>query len=323
MREQAIPQGSAGSGGSDREGFWPGWQGRIAAVAVAAGAVLALLSGPAMADFRNAAWGESSPLELAGGGQVPGGCPIESPAGLFLFTAQRPSGDLDNLVNQRASKHEPFQPANPLPAPVNDENADDFCPTPLPDGEFFFVSRRTEGSCGGADMFRTVLNPATGWEEPVNLGCTPNGPNTPTTEFSPAVITNVWGTFLFFSTDFYTGNQDIYVSKMRPDGSFGKGERLPYPINTDYDDRQPNVSQDGRELVFASNRRDPTNFDIFYAKRFWQYGRWRKVTNLSETVPFDTLDASETRPSLSWDGERLVYGSGGVWLSERDYRKRR
>jgi hypothetical protein len=293
-------------------------------VAVVAGAVVTLLSGTAMADFRKGGWSESAPLELAGGGQVPGGCPIESPAGLFLYTAQRPSGDLDNMVAQRSSIHDPFEAADPLPHPVNDDNANDFCPTPLPDGEFYFVSARTEGTdvaCGGPDMYRTVLNPATGWEVPVNLGCTPNGPNTGGTEFSPAIVTNVWGTFLFFSTDFYTGNQDIYVAKMRHDGTFGKGERLPYPINTDYDDRQPNVSQDGREIVFASNRRtaetEPGNFDIFYAKRFWQYGRFRRATNLSESVPFDTLDASETRPSFSWDGHRIVYGSGGVWQSER------
>ncbi len=292
--------------------------------AVAAGAVLALVSGAALADHRSG-WGEASPLLRVDGAQVPGGCPIESPAGRFIYTARRPGGgDLDIAVNERASIYEPFELGAVLPAPVNDPGmADDFCPTPLPDGGLFFVSRR-EGSCGGsADMYSAVQNPATGWKEPVNLGCAPDGPNTPGTEFSPSVIETVWGTFLFFSTDFYTGNQDIYWSQMRDDGTFGPGHRLPYPINTQYDDRQPNVSQDGREIVFASNRRTAgtpnENFDIFYAKKFFLFGKWRRVKNLSKTVPFDTLDASETRPSLSWDGERLVYGSGGVWLSERDY----
>ena len=182
-----------------------------------------------------------------------------------------------------------------------------------------------KSGCGGndADMYSAVQNPATGWSEPQNLGCAPNGPNTPGTEFSPAVIKTRWGTFLFFSTDWYTGNQDIYVSYMRPDGTFSPGHRLPYPINTQYDDRQPNVSQNGREIVFASNRRTADtatpNFDIFYAKKWWLFGSWRRVRNLSESVPFETLDASETRPSFSWDGKRLVYGSGGVWLSEREY----
>jgi hypothetical protein len=228
-------------------------------------------------------------------------------------------------VNQRAAIDQPFEPGYALPAPVNDAGlANDFCPTPLPDGGLYFVSQRA-GTCGGGDgdMYRAVQNPATGWSEPENLGCDPNGPNTPGAEFSPALIQTVWGTYLFFSTDYYTGNQDIYRSRMRDDGTFEPGVRLPWPINTEYDDRQPNVSQDGREIVFASNRRtaesSSPNFDIFYAKKRFLFGHWRRVENLSESVPFDTLDASETRPSLSWDGRRLVYGSGGVWISERDW----
>ncbi len=271
-------------------------------------------------------WGAASPLLRTDGKQVPGGCPIESPEGRFIFTARRPGGgDIDIAVNERASVDAPFEIGAVLPEPVNDPGmADDFCPTPLPDNGLFFVSRRA-GACGGsdADMYSAVQNPATGWSEPVNLGCDPHGPNTPGTEFSPAVIKTVWGTFLFFSTDYYTGNQDIYRSRLRSDGTFGPGVRLPYPINTEHDDRQPNVSQNGREIVFASNRRtantEAPNFDIFHAKKRWLFGRFRRVTNLSESVPFDTLDASETRPSLSWDGKRLVYGSGGVWQSERDY----
>ena len=274
--------------------------------------------------FRYVKWGAAAPLLRTDGVQVPGGCPIESPGGKQIWTARRPGGgDLDIAVNTRAAVGEPFELGNVLPAPVNDPAmADDFCPTPLEDGVLYFVSSRN-GACGGsgADMYTAVQNPATGWSEPVNLGCDPHGPNTPGTEFSPSIVETPWGTYLFFSTDYYTGNQDIYRSRMRADGTFGPGERLPYPINTEYDDRQPNVSQNGREMVFASNRRtanDPMpNFDIMYAKKAFWFGNWRRVTNLSDSVPFDTVDASETRPSFSWDGERIVYGSGGVWLSER------
>ena len=290
---------------------------------IAAGVILAsIFSGAAFADGRHSSWGEASPLLRTDGAQVPGGCPIESPAGRFIFTARNPGTGIDIYVNERAALDQPFAPGNALPVPVNDSGlANDFCPTPLPDGGLFFVSTRA-GSCGAADMYSAVQNPATGWNEPQNLGCDPHGPNTPGTEFSPALIETVWGTYLFFSTDYYTGNQDIYRSRMRDDGTFEPGVRLPWPINTEYDDRQPNVSQDGRKIVFASNRRtaksDSPNFDIFYAKKRFLFQRWRRVENLSESVPFETLDASETRPTLSWDGERLVYGSGGVWLSERE-----
>ena len=264
-------------------------------------------------------WQPATPAVRTDGTQVPGGCPIESPAGSFLFTARNP-GTLDIFVNQRAALGDAFEPGAPLPSPINDGGANDFCPTPLPDGRLYFVSNRS-GGCGSADIQRAVNHPATGWSEPENLACEPHGPNTPGLELSPAIIETIWGTFLFFSTDYHTGNQDIYVSEMRKDGSFGPGRRLDYPINTEYDDRQPNVSQNGREIVFASNRPssadDESGFDIFRAKRRYMFTPWTKVRNLSEKVPFDTVDADETRPSLSWDRKRLYYGSGGVWISER------
>lgn len=305
------------------------------AAAIAASTILTTLaSGVALAGPGGTDWGPASKLLRTDGMQVPGGCPIESPGGRFIFTARRPGGpgtQLDIFVNERAAIDAPFETGSALPEPVNDPVASDFCPTPLPDGGLFFVSTRAD-TCGGSeesDMLSAVQNPATGWNEPVNLGCDmeDDGPNTPGTEFSPAVIKNEHGTFLFFSTDYYSGNQDIYYSRMRDDGTFGPGVALPWPINTQYDDRQPNVSQDGTRLVFASNRRTPSvvpaSFDIMYVKRGSFKADWGKVVNLSESVPFDTLDASETRPSISWDGARLVYGSGGVWISDSTRKKQK
>ena len=292
------------------------------AAGVAAGVLLwSVLATAAFAEHRKDGWGAASPLLRTDGVQVPGGCPIESPGGTFLFTARNPGTGLDIYVNQHAADEGPYDPGNALPTPVNDENlANDFCPTPVPDNGLYFVSTRS-GGCEAADMYRSVQNPATGWAEPENLGCHPDGPNTPGTEFSPSVVYTPWGTLLYYSTDYHTGNQDIYVSQMRADGTFGPGVRLGWPINTEYDDRQPNVSQDGREIVFASNRPskgdDASGFDVFYAKRLWAFGRWHRAVNLSESVPFDTVNTDETRPSMSWDGKRLVYGSGGVWISER------
>lgn len=275
----------------------------------------------AAANAGGSTWGEAEPVQRSDETQVPGGCPIESPAGNFLFTA-RPGGGLDIYANQRDESGESFSPGSALPSPANDPTANDFCPTPRPDGELYFVSDRA-GSCGGgpADIHHAINHPATGWSEPQNLGCEPAGPNTPGLEFSPSIVETKWGTFLFFSSNYHTGNQDIYVSRQRKDGTFGPGWRLGYPINTEYNDQQPNVSQDGREIVFASDRPsspdDESGFDIFYAKRHAIFTSWRRVTNLSESVPFETVDGGETRPSLSFDGERLYYGSGGVWISER------
>lgn len=264
--------------------------------------------------------------------QVPGGCPIESPGGRFLYTVKGTGGGSginvrEIWVNARDCLESAFDQEDVLTS-VNESDFADFCPTPLPDGELLFVSNRSGGCGDSVDIYETRNNPATGWSTPTSLGCHPHGPNTPGTELAPSVVKTWFGSFLFYSSDYdphsgTIGDQDIYVSFQLSDGSFGRGYRLGYPINTHhYDDQQPNLSPDGREIVFSSNRpgssSDDTGFDIFYSKNRGLLRLWRHVTNLSETVPFeDTPATDETRPSLSWDGERLYYGSGGVWISER------
>jgi hypothetical protein len=73
------------------------------------------------------------------------GCPIESPDGRALFFASnRPGGKggLDIWVAFRNSPNEAWN--EPQNLPIN-SSSDDFCPTPLPGGELFFVSRRAGG----------------------------------------------------------------------------------------------------------------------------------------------------------------------------------
>jgi len=294
--------------------------------------LLAGAAAPTEAQFRDFGWTESGPLLRSDETQVPGGCPIESPGGRYLYTVKGTGGGSginvrELWVNARDSLESAYDQEDVLDA-VNDFDFADFCPTPLPDGELLFVSNRG-GDCGDSvDIYETRNHPATGWSTPTSMGCHPHGPNTPGTELSPSVIETWFGTFLFYSSNYNAfsgeiGDQDIYVSFQRADGSFGRGYRLDYPINTyNYDDQQPNLSADGREIVFSSNRpsssSDDTGFDIFYGKSRALFLLWRNVTNLSETVPFaDTLAANETRPALSWDGKRMYYGSGGVWISER------
>jgi OOP family OmpA-OmpF porin len=72
-------------------------------------------------------------------------------------------------------------------------------------------------------------------------------------------------------------------------------------------DIQPNVRHDGREVVFASNRSGTLGFqDIWVAAREDPNGPWSEPVNLGTAV--NTAGASETRPSLSWDGSTLYFG---------------
>ncbi len=286
---------------------------------LAAGLVLLAATAPSLAQFSFdlptfSAWQPDAVLldgpTLDGFG---GGCPIESADALSLFTARTDnSGALNLWVNSRPSVFDPFEPGAALPAPVNLAEAPDFCPTPLPDGSLLFVSARPGGCGSSVDIYYARLDPLIGWEEPQSLNCEPFGPNSDGTEFSPALVVSREGVSLYYSSNGPGGDQNLMVSDLGANG-FRSGRMLAR-VNTPFDDRQPNLTRDGLEMVFASDRHDPGsgNFDIYYASRASITQPFSEPINLSQSVPFSTEGQSETRPSISRDGRRLVFGSGGI-----------
>ena len=180
------------------------------------------------------------------------GCPIESPDGRALFFASNRAGGqggIDIWMARRDGPSEPWRDPVNLPSPVNSAS-DDFCPTPLVNGELFFVSRRP-GVCGtgSADIYRTRLDPITGWLEPVHLGCEVNSTGD---EFSPSYVA-AGGGMLFYSSN-RDGMHKIYASARQPDGSFGAPVEITGLNAPGFNTFRPNVSEDGREIVFDSDR---------------------------------------------------------------------
>ena len=279
----------------------------------------------------------SSPVSVA-----PGGCPIETRDGKMLYTAAGPAdtNGLDIWALRRNADTNTYDARTKLGMPVSLDGVNDFCPTPLMDDWLMFVSTRDGvDKCGapgampgltGADLFvvrYTVQLPAAGGTalqlqsqgDPLRLACYPDGPNTAGTKFSPALLNTADGGFLFFSSNHdgvaATGSQDIFMSQVRPDGTYGPGVAVT-ALNTTFEDQQPNVSRDGLTIVFASNR--DGNMDIFMAKRATTADAWSAPVNLSAKFQFPTAGSAETRPSLSWDMQRLYYGSDGlVYLSHK------
>ncbi|MEO1037295.1 MAG: hypothetical protein AAFX44_17180 [Pseudomonadota bacterium] len=259
-------------------------------------------------------WSTPSAVE-----NVAGGCPIESPDALTLFTAGGFDGTLDVWTYERSSPRAPFGPRTKVPDPVSLDDAADFCPTPLSDGYLFFVSDRPgDDSCGGADIFATRIVdgvPA----EPTRLACAPHGPNTPGRELAPSLTYERDGIYLYYSTNGPAGDQDIYRSKLSWIGSFGPGEPQ-HQLNTPFNDQQPNLSARGQEIVFSSDRDGTGGQDVFTARRH-PFG-WSRPKNLSQTRGFPTIDGNETRASLSHDRRRLYYGSGGTIFVAKRVRSR-
>lgn len=292
---------------------------------------IGLVAAAAVADPGAAAkevddWVLAAPVAHVNDPEAADGCPIEARDGLSLYIASMrgPGGDNDIWVATRADKGDDFGTPTMLPAPVNSD-AQDFCPTPLRGNYLLFVSTRggTDAygttACGGGDIYLTRHSPATGkWTEPRNVGCAPDGPNGSGTEYGPSLLETDTGTRLYFSSGGAVGTnntQNIYVSRQRADGSFGPPKPVT-ELNTDYDDAMPNVSKNGREIVFTSNRPGGAGtFDIWSSTRSSVFDPWSAPVNLPATV---NTAAPETRPSLSRDGERLYFGrAGDIYVSHR------
>jgi WD40-like Beta Propeller Repeat len=296
----------------------------ICSIAVVATLPMALATGIAHAQ-QYSAWGlAASVVEV--NSPVADGCPIESPDGLSLYIASMRVGGFggnDIYVADRTSKDEAFGTPQNLGAPVNTA-ANDFCPTPLHGNYLMFVSERPgaatcNSDVGRGDIYRIRQSPAHGWGEPQHLGCLESGtgPNTAGAEFSPSLVETDAGTFLYFSST-VSGNHDIYVSQQAADGSFGPPTAVT-ELNTEFDDRMPNVSKDGREIVFSSNRTVDAygnvafgSFDVYVSSRSSSNGTWSSPRNLGANV---NTAGSETRSTMSWDRTRLYFGRDGEIFS--------
>lgn len=228
-------------------------------------------------------------------------------------------GGIDIWVSTRSSEDEPWgDPVNVGP-PINSE-FNDFCPTIDRDGHrFFFVSNRPTwaggAACGGTDIYVTRIRNDGSAEEPQNLGCASNGgPNSAADEASPFPLRESGsGPVLYFSSVRPGGfsaeapdtDADVYMSRSHG-GVYGPAELVP-GVNSASEDAQPNVRRDGLEIFFFSTRLGTLGMaDIYAASRTRTSEAWSAPVNLGSDV---NSSAAETRPSLSWDGTTLYFGS--------------
>lgn len=244
------------------------------------------------------------------------GCPIQSPDGLSLYLASnRPGGKggLDIWMATRASTSAPWGAPQNLGEPVNSA-ADDFCPTPVGKGGLFFVSREAlPGACGQGDIYFTHRNGAGVWVEPERLLCAPAGPNSDLDEQGPSWVDVSQGRLrgkkvLYFSRSSVTPNMpgEIYMSERQNGARFGPATAVSELNDATANNIQPNVRADGLEVVFSSNRTGTLGAqDIWVATRGSLSERWSAPVNVGPAV---NTSAAETRPSLSKNGDQLLFG---------------
>lgn len=267
-------------------------------------------------------WGTAVRIETGTPGAHPNfntayadGCPSVSRDGkTFFMASNRPGSEgLDIWVAHRTSTDQPWGDPVNMGAPVNSAS-NDFCPMASRDGrEFYFVSNRP-GGCGGDDIYVTRFRDDDSVEDPKNLGCTVNSAGN---EAGPVPITEPGGrTLLYFSSTrpggpnpeadgVTSGDADLYVSEVT-NGSYAAPTLVP-GVNSAQEDGQPYIQRDGLELYFFSTR--PGGFgaqDIWRATRTSVTSAWSEPVNLGDGI---NSAAGETRPSMSWDGTTLFFGS--------------
>lgn len=104
------------------------------------------------------------------------------------------------------------------------------------------------------------------------------------------------GRYIVFAIESFGtyGVEDLYVTQLRPDGSWSSLKNLGNVINTRFQEVTPMLAPDNRTLFFASNGHDGMgSFDIFKSERLddsWR--KWSEPENLGALINTDGADMS-------------------------------
>lgn len=134
--------------------------------------------------------------------------------------------------------------------------------------------------------------------QPKNLG---DSINTKFSEYLPSVTVD--GNELLFTRRVNNRNEDFFISQKR-NGIWTNAVPVPGELNTDVNEGAPNISQDGKQIVFAANygNEGEGNFDIYMS--FLNKTGWGPKINLGRNI---NSEYWETQPCLSPDKKTLYF----------------
>jgi len=204
--------------------------------------------------FENGVWRKAHPLE--GDINTPqneGAQNISQDGQWLVFTGCNFQGGLGSCdlyfsVHTRRGWSEPQNLGNN----INSEFWES-APCFSPDKRDLYFASRMPGGVGGTDIWVSHRLPSGRWGEPENLG---PEINTKGDESCPFIHAD--NQTLYFTSNGHPGygGDDLFMSRRKPDGTWGKPENLGYPINTVENEGILVIAADGRTTYYASDRAD-------------------------------------------------------------------
>jgi outer membrane protein OmpA-like peptidoglycan-associated protein len=149
---------------------------------------------------------------------------------------------------------------NPIELPFNSDSYSVAHPALSPDEKWLYFASDMPGSLGQSDLFKVLIKSNNRYGIPENLGPTINTPGKETFPFISKKNE------LFFATDGRPGlgGLDLFMSKIKPDGSFSKCQNIGEPANSPDDDFAYYIDTDTNRGFLSSNRKGGKGFDDIY-----------------------------------------------------------
>jgi hypothetical protein len=229
-------------------------------------------------------------------------------------------GGMDIWVSQRARVDDDWGAPQNLGSAINTPS-DDFGPTLSADGHLLYFSSNRPGF-GGNDLYvarRHNKRHDFGWRPSVNLGSVVN---TPANEIGAVHFEDHRSgviSLYFASNRPGLGADDIYLSTLQPDETFG-APVLVEELSTTSSDLQPFIRRDGLEMLLSSSRPGSLgSLDLWVSTRRRTTDPWSVPINLGAPVNSAGADA---RASLSLNATELYFqsnrdGNADVYRSTR------
>jgi len=245
-----------------------------------------------------------------------------APDGLSLyFTSNRDGGfgGYDLWVSTRPTTQDDWEPPQNAGSPPNSQYS---CWEPFisEDGLSLYFNDGCgdtiiPGGYGHADVYvSTRLSIDDNWGPPINLG-----PPVNASDGDAMVNISPDGLSLYFTSIRSAGWFDLWMAtRDSAQSNWNEPVNLGPSINTDQGEFCPEVSRDGRLLIFMRGQESPATWDLWYSTRASGQDSWCTASKLP--APIDS-PYSEAWPSLSPDGNILYfcsnrpggYGQGDIW----------